>query len=519
MKEDFEYIKKFYGEHIAKLCREIVPELFEEPTLVPRLMAACFAPHHELYKDLMILGKYNLRNLMYTRLNRKEELFTSPKSAKELLQDAGYNLFVCTKPEDINYFKHCYDPDELLCTFRDGVESRFEESYYFFLTTENAFRLKREDFPNPDRNDDYSKSIICLQVNRNSHTVRMTSRYNHGVDFPDSMFSNNLDNINPGLRYAFERDFGIKVSQQDCVSLGDLQELHYVEYGPYSTFYKFNEIIDDKIYCPNNVVLEDGEVHYVDRDSKNLLDYYVIDHKEKVFRTYDKEQEDHYQDTKFKKCDYVKGKDIDTYKITFEDDHELYLMADRMNRIVSVLDNSSTEIGDNYFSFCPYIRDVTLGRVRKIGNNFVSGSKELTNLYTPYAEVIGDNYAYSNTKVRDFTMDYLCYVGANCFQSNKGVRDLYLPSMIVAGGYFFGQNEKMRSINLPNCTHLGTESFGWCENVQELSIPNLVDAGSDCFFTDYYAKEYVEETVMKNFERGDSNELDMVEVSNYGFAR
>lgn len=512
MKDDYLWIKKVYGEHIARLCRQIVPELFEEPTLVPRLLSFCFAPHPELYQDMLTLGKYNIRNYMYSRLDRKEELFESPKSARELLADVGYKLFVCTRPEDISYFKSCYDPDELLCTFTDGVENRFKDAYYFFLAKENAFSLKREDFTNPNREDEYSTSLICLQIDRVNHNIKMCSRYNHTVDFADSMFSNNLDNIVPGLRYAMQRDFNIKISHRECVDFSEMCHLNYVEYGPYRTMFKYNEHLNDKYYCPNNVVLEDEKVRTVPKDHTALLDYYVIDYENHELYTYDDQIEDYYKKKKFKKCDYAGDRDIDVYKITFEDDNQLLLMTDKMNRIISICDNDSTEIGDHYFSACHHVVDVSLRKVQKIGDDFVGGSSALKRVDTPYVEEVGDDFAAYASKVKDISFDYLRVAGNSFFMSDIAARYVNLPSLVRMGDFAFLQNTDLKSIKLPNAEYLGDECFAWATGVQEIYIPKLKETGEDTLLSDFYSREYIEDVMMKNFERDVDYEMDMDEV-------
>ena len=512
MKEDFLWIKKFYGEHIAKLCREIVPELFEEPSLVPRLLQVCFAPHTELYQDMLSLGKYNIRNYMYSRLDRKEELFSTPKSAKELLADAGYRLFVCSCPDDISTFRSCYDPEELLCTFKDGVENRFKDAYYFFLAKDNAFSLRREDFKNPQRDDEYSKSLICLQIDRVNHNIKMCSRYNHTVDFADSMYSNNLDNIVPGLRYAMQRDFNIKISQRECVDFAEMHKLNYVEFGPYRTMYKYNEHLNNKYYCPNNVVLDEDKAVVVDKATTTLLDYYVLDYKNHEMYSYDDTLKDCYHHKKFKKCDLLSDEKYDTYKITFEDDNELYLMSDKMHRIVAVTDNDSGDVGDNYFGFCHHIVEVNMNKVHTAGDNFVGSSSALRNINAPYFEQVGDDFAAYSSRVKYINFDYLKSCGDSFFQCNIAATEVVLPDLIHMGGFAFAQNTIINRVVLPNAEYLGPECFGWCTGVQELYTPKLIDTGGDCFFSDYRSNEYVESIVMQNMDRGEDHEMDMEEV-------
>lgn len=56
--------------------------------------------------------------------------FISHKTSKELLSEAGYNLYECKSEEEIQYFKRYYVPSEALCTFKGG---RLETNYVFLL--------------------------------------------------------------------------------------------------------------------------------------------------------------------------------------------------------------------------------------------------------------------------------------------------------------------------------------------------------------------------------------------------
>ena len=65
-------------------------------------------------------------------------------------------------------------------------------------------KIKREDFTNPEREDEYGTSVISIQVTKGDKSfISIKNRYNHSVSNPDATFGNNLDNIAPGLTKAF----------------------------------------------------------------------------------------------------------------------------------------------------------------------------------------------------------------------------------------------------------------------------------------------------------------------------
>ena len=81
------------------------------------------------------------------------------------------------------------------------------------------------------------------------------------------------------------------------------------------------------------------------------------------------------------------------------------------------------------------------------------------------------------------------------------------------------QNTNIRKVVLPKDRYLGSECFGWCTNIEEIYAPNVRETGGECFYSDFNASEYIENTVMNNFDRGDDYEMDMAEVQSVGRSR
>ena len=85
----------------------------------------------------------------------------------------------------------------MLCSF---AIKRLQTHHVFFAVKDNALNLKRSDFINPLREDEYSTSVISIQFTKGfNNRISIKSRYNHSVDNPDATFYNNLENIVPGL--------------------------------------------------------------------------------------------------------------------------------------------------------------------------------------------------------------------------------------------------------------------------------------------------------------------------------
>ena len=140
---------------------------------------------------------YNLSKLGY-----KEEVNYNVENPKDLLNKAGYILYECKTEEEVQSFKKYYAKGEELCTFNGN---RLDSCYVYFAVKKDVDNIKREDYKEPKRQDQYGTSVVSIQFTKDdTHTLSIKNRYNHTVDNPDATFSNDLDNIIKGLTDSFE---------------------------------------------------------------------------------------------------------------------------------------------------------------------------------------------------------------------------------------------------------------------------------------------------------------------------
>ena len=163
MNQDLKIIKKKYGEEMMHLCRELFPTLLEQEGLLPKLLLDNFKESRSLVKDIIDNNlEEEFKNYIYNQVdveNNHEEVVS--KRPEELLKEAGYKLYECHSEEEIQSFKKYYAPGEALCTFRGG---RLNKCYVFFAIKENVDEIKRENFPKPQRQDEYGTSVISIQL-------------------------------------------------------------------------------------------------------------------------------------------------------------------------------------------------------------------------------------------------------------------------------------------------------------------------------------------------------------------
>ena len=303
MNEDLKIIKRKFGEDMTHFCREYFPILLETKGLLPDLLLKKFEPSKFLYNDIVESNlQEQFKNFIYSLVdveNESEEIST--KSPKELMREAGYDLYECRTEDDIQRVKKYYHEGEELCTFRGG---RLNNCYVFFAIKYNVDDIKREDFKNPQRQDLYGTSVISIQFLKDeSHLLSIKNRYNHRVVNPDATFSNNLDNIVPGLTKSFKDYYGMK----QLVKYNNFEIPNYV-LARDRKYYKYNFEINFINYCPNNIIISGNRVHRFDPSKYIVLDYFILDLVNKKIYLYDKDIKDCFPETigKIEKIDIIK---------------------------------------------------------------------------------------------------------------------------------------------------------------------------------------------------------------------
>ena len=270
--KDLKFIKKHYGENFAKLCRELFPTLLEQEGLLSEIISLKFAPSRCLY-DSIILQKAvdEFKAYIYSFIDVEKDVkeIVQTKTPEELFDDAGYILYPeCKTEEEVQSYKKFYSPGEMLCTFNGG---RLNNYRVWFAVKKNVDEIKRENFTNPTRQDEYGTSVISIQFSKGkSSTLSIKNRYNHAVNHCDSTFSNNLDNIIEGLHQAFIDTYNIQmVNGKSNFGLDDFV------LATNGKMYKSILERENIHVCENNYIVQNGEVF--DKYAKNKARYLFID--------------------------------------------------------------------------------------------------------------------------------------------------------------------------------------------------------------------------------------------------
>jgi len=465
--EELKKIKKVYGENFMKMCRGLFPIILEEEGRLYDILSSTFSDNCKtLYEDITGNGcgdnlESEFKNIIYSKFH-KEEAETNismDKTPYELLDEVGYQLIECTTEEEIQSFKKYYAKNEELCTFNGG---RLDRCVVFFAVKKDVEDIKRENFENPEREDEYGTSVMSIQFDKNGMCIpSIKNRYNHRVQNPDATYGNDLNKIAPGLESSFEKLLAERGLELNNSNKDTLEIPGYVVAGDGKT-YKYNIERNAIYYCPGNIIIKDGEVCKLENpEQQMLIDYFVLDTKNKTIELYDPEMEDSFVDgiENINKIEVKKDKEAGTKIITLqqgEKDNPITIEIDESNQIIGYENDNLTEIGDNFLEGGEELRRLEVPNVRKFGDCCLWHNKKLTRLETN-AEKIGDAFATNNQRLNELVAPKLKKVGHSCFSSNQCVTVLDLPNLDNAGEDFFRNNQVLKELYAPKNKKLEEE--------------------------------------------------------------
>ncbi len=446
MNKDLKIIKKKFGENMAKLCRSLFPTILLKEGLLSDLLLKHFEPNHSLYDDLVsndLTNKfknfiYNLSGLDTDRLY--PDTFETPT---ELLSKAGYNLYECKTEEEIQYFTKYYKEEEKICTFEGN---RLKDCYVFFAVKKDVDNIKREDFTNPQRQDLYGTSVISIQFTKDEyHTLSIKNRYNHIVNEPDATFSNDLENIIPGLTKAFENTYGIKQNiYYENFEIPNYKkidnkyykcntyDIHNIHYGPNNTIIDHNKVIKNK-YPPEQYI---------------LMDYFLVNLKTGQISLCDNSIQDSFIDSMKDVCD-IKIEKQNGNKIlhfTTSNNGKIDITINKSNSIISIVNNELEEISNKFMSECLNIKYVEMNNVKKVKNQFLFSDISAEEIHMDKVEEFGDKTLLYNENLKKVIFPNLKTVGEDFIYMNYRIKTFIAPQLKRNGQCFLSNSFNYNSL-------------------------------------------------------------------------
>lgn len=484
LNNDLKYIKKKYGEKMMHYCRECFPTILNVPgKLVEILNTHFYCVKDSLYNDIKENHKESeFNDFVYSNAGLKNEydIRDVSKTPKELLDDAGYDLFECKTVEEVNSFKKYFILGEQLCTFLDPA-SRLENKYVFFAVKKNILDIKREDFLIPDRQDEYGTSVISIQFTRdkNNH-LSIKNRYNEVVNNPDSTFDNNLDNIIPGLTMSFYKAYGIREIYDEN---SEFQMEHYISIG--GEYYKYNYKLNDIYYCTNNIIALNGKVIKYDPEKYIIMDYFIIDLVNKKVDVFDNKLRDSFSEVigKIKNIEIVRGEKDKKVYITNEEDNIFELTLSFDNKLIGIKNNLIDKLPNRFLISGQYLKNMEFSNVREIGNDVLYANTDLEHFNLSKAEVIGNYFLANNIKLMNIDLNKTIMIGDDFLKRNIIVESINFDSLQRVGNSFMFSNKGLSSIVIPNLSYTGKCFFKSNDKVLFASFSSLQETG-DFFMND-----------------------------------
>ncbi len=512
--KDLLWIKNKYGELMMHLCRRNFARILEVEGLLPEILQKNFIKNKNLAEDIINQCKEDdFKEFIFSKvvIQRDEIKISINKSAKELLDQAGYILYPeCKTEEDIQSFRHYYyrpysetpvyhggQPElrvgEELCTFNGG---RLNLDRVWFAVKKDVHKIHREDFKNPMRQDAYGTSVISIQFTKGKYpTLSIKNRYNHTVINPDNTFNSNLDNIISGLSDAFERDYGVRDRSHCGKSNFELEGYTLANDGRY---YPYNHEINNIYYCPNNVVIENFKpkqlpLHQI------LADYYVIDFKESTISLYDKYIHDSFVHDLAENMSIIPNKDGSIIVIK-SNGEQATLKLDKRRQIIAFEDKSLKTCGNNYMRYNKALKSLNLPNVVSCGfdfmyenndllkinlasleecdHSFLYQNKSLESMDLPKLKKCGDYFMLSNIGLKHINADELLSVGDGFMFCNLGVEQISFPKLRECKKQFFAQNKRVNEVYLPALEECGYSFMAANESLRFLTLEKLRKCGA-----------------------------------------
>ena len=493
-------IKKLYGEKFMHLCRSLFPTLLEQEGLLTNVLKSTFATNSRtLYDDIVNSDlEEEFKNYIYSKIDVEKEKpeIIGEKTPYQLLDENGYNLYECNSEEEIQSFKKYYKPGEELCTFRGG---RLNSCVVFFAVKKDAEEIKRKDFNNPKREDEYGTSVMGIQFTKSQNsTVSIKNRYNDKVNNPDATYGNDLDRIAPGLTQSFEK---LLLQRGLTLNSSNIEAFCIPGYvvADDGKYYKYNMEIDGNYYCPGNVIIDHGDVIKLEPEKQELIDYFILDKENKTLSLYDISLgRDSFIDG-FKNIDSIEmannnNSEQKTKTITIKEkssDKPITIEINKeSNSIIGYTNENLTNLGDNFLEYNEQLSNIEIPNVTSIEDDVLANNKGLEKFEAPNLIYIDDGFLTDNEQLSEFNAPNLEYIGDDFLICNKELKRFEAPNLTHVGKYFLCVNEQLSEFNAPNLEYIGDDFLSCNKELKRFEAPNLTHVGKYFLYDNEQLSEF-----------------------------
>ena len=283
-------------------------------------------------------------------------------------------------------------------------------------------------------------------------------------------------------------------------------------------FYKYNIYLNKIYYCPENIVIEDGTAKKL--DNLLLMDYFICDRKDNIFKLYDNNIKDSFIDflqnlndinmevDEFSGQQTIIAKKLDKETIT--------IVLDQDNQIIGYKNLEVERIGDNFLYANKKLIALDLPNLKYVGDNFLlknellnksdlnylignlmlsidkkqCDDEELTlfirnfleykgKLDLPLLETVGNNFLESNKSLTKLELHKLKQIGNNFLRINNSLSELDLLNVEKIGDNFLELNKSLTKLELHKLKQIGNNFLRMNSNISKLDLPNVEQIGDN----------------------------------------
>lgn len=450
-KTTYDIIKHQNGEAFARALRD--NNLLDTPNIVQLVKFAGRDANPALLSYIWSIKRFETTNEH------------SDQDPFELLHRAGYEFveYADTFAKQ-NRIKKYFRENEELCTFRD--ETRHQEYYIVNAVKYGADKIQPS--PIPQRQDEYGTSVISIQMRKTGGFISIKNRYNHSVEYCDSTFDSNPDNIIAGLSAALKTRFNVNWA----ATRGALPD-GYVRIGDNILKYTY-EI--HNAYIGENFYEQHGRIHELDKNSQTMLDYFIWDAKQqkllnptgvddgfiRAFRT----------EAAGRKVTLTGRAPNQTLCIDGTEAIKL-----QGGRIVWLNFPNVENAAQNFLAHNTLLKQLHMENLKTAGSNFLTYNEGLCNLNLPRLEHTDSGFLTSNETITSVNLPNLKHAGMHFLTANTALTEISLPNLLYANDIFLANNNTIKHVDFPRLTRVGSK-FMKCNMELELAeFPSLVEAG------------------------------------------
>lgn len=453
---NYKQLKKHHGEAFARVIRNA--GLLDIPNIVHILEFAGDNPEHA----------QNLVKYIQIKYLRTPEIKTAiGKTPFELLNEAGYDAFLVETLEQQNSIAKYFRTNEKLCTFNDPT--RHKTHYIIHAVKYNADKIKPS--VNPQRQDEYGTSVISIQIPKKGNYVSIKNRYNHTVDCCDATFSNNPDNIIPGLTYALNRYF------DKNIFVANMPE-HFIERNGQLMYYDYE--IESKFFG-RDCYATYKEIKKINTDYQIMFDFIILDTRTGEI----KELYNFFSHRYFRFLEtFFKGKKIQvrtkphnkTQRFIFVNNEHIATIED--NYVIELtLPKIRNISAPGFEGIFMKLREINLPDTKIIPSGFFSkceSSYTLEVVNIPKAKIIGNSFLFDCNNIKKLNAPMVEKIGYQALWYNNSLEYLYMPmlqhigDMEEANEYLdeiLAANKVLKSAHIPKLQHTMPKEYARLQSI------------------------------------------------------